>query len=529
MVSSKKKSYRLSAETVDLLSQEFFESLTEAEVERKDIIRLRLSLEEILEGWLAALPDAPATLQARRRMGKQMIEIRVEGREMCSDDDMEELSLSSRLLAQAGLTLTRSYRNGENCLTVYPPRKQKLGQMQKLLIAIVSAICLGLLQRLLPGGAREGIRAVTDPLFNMILNLLRTISSPMIFLAICGGIFNIGDMTVMGKIGKKVIGRIVLLTFLVSAATALCIVWFFPLELSSGGAGMSGFSAIYQIVLDIVPSDLVSPFLNGNTLQVIFLGAAVGVALLVLGDRAAVVRTFIEQVNGVVQFLMEAIGRLIPVFVFLSLFALMGSDLGAGITGILKAIVIAFVGCAVMMLLFIGILSVRQKVSFRLLVKKLLPTFLIGFTTASSSAAFATNLETCEKQLGVPPVLVNFAVPLGQVLYMPGFIVSFSGICLCMAENYGIAITPAWVVTMVIVVGLLSMAMPPVPGGALTAFAVMFVQLGIPNDAVALAAAINAVVDFIATASNLTCLQVEVVTVSGKLGMLNRECLKKER
>lgn len=78
------------------------------------------------------------------------------------------------------------------------------------------------------------------------------------------------------------------------------------------------------------------------------------------------------------------------------------------------------------------------------------------------------NGESC--LTGYPPRKQK----LGQVLYMPGFIVSFSGICLCMAENYGIAITPAWVVTMVIVVGLLSMAMPPVPGGALTAFAVMF-------------------------------------------------------
>ncbi len=50
----------------------------------------------------------------------------------------------------------------------------------------------------------------------------------------------------------------------------------------------------------------------------------------------------------------------------------------------------------------------------------------------------------------------------------------------------------------------------------------------VPNDAVALAVAINAVVDLIATASNMTCLQVEVVTVSGKLGILDGECLKKE-
>ena len=51
MLTSKKKGYRLSPETVDLLSQEFADSLTEAEADRKDILRLRLSLEEILESW----------------------------------------------------------------------------------------------------------------------------------------------------------------------------------------------------------------------------------------------------------------------------------------------------------------------------------------------------------------------------------------------------------------------------------------------------------------------------------------------
>ena len=48
----------------------------------------------------------------------------------------------------------------------------------------------------------------------------------------------------------------------------------------------------------------------------------------------------------------------------------------------------------------------------------------------------------------------------------------------------------------------------------------------VPNDAVALAVAINAVVDLIATASNMTCLQVEVTTVAGQLGMLDTKCLR---
>ena len=509
MLTSKKKGYRLSPETVDLLSQEFADSLTEAEADRKDILRLRLSLEEILEGWSSALPGAPVTFCAKKRLGRQRIEIRVEGKELRADDVLKICLLSSRLLAQAGLTLTQSYQNGENCLTVEPPRRRKLGQMQKLLLAIVSAVVLGLLQRLLPASAQAGVRAVTDPLFTLILNLLRTISSPMIFLAICWGIFNIGDMTMMGRIGKKVIGRIAALSFLVSAGATVCLLWLFPLELSSGGAALSGFSTIYQIILDIVPSDIISPFLNGNTLQIIFLGAAVGIALLILGDRAAAVRTFIEQTNEVVQFLMEAIGDLIPLFVFFSLFALLGSDFGSELSGILKAIVITYALCPLMCLVFIGILAARRRVSFRLLVQKLLPTFLIGLTTASSSAAFATNLETCEKKLGIPPMLAHFAVPLEQVLYMPSVAVAFVATCLCMAENFGTAITPAWLLTMIVVTGLLSLAMPPIPGEAL-----------------ALAVAINSMIDFIATASNLTCLQVEVTTVAGQLGMLDTECLR---
>lgn len=84
----------------------------------------------------------------------------------------------------------------------------------------------------------------------------------------------------------------------------------------------------------------------------------------------------------------------------------------------------------------------------------------------------------------------------------------------------------AWLLTMIVVTGLLSLAMPPIPGGALTCYTVMFTQLGIPGEALALAVAINSMIDFIATASNLTCLQVEVTTVAGQLEMLDAECLR---
>ena len=44
---------------------------------------------------------------------------------------------------------------------------------------------------------------------------------------------------------------------------------------------------------------------------------------------------------------------------------------------------------------------------------------------------------------------------------------------------------------MAAVTGLLSLAMPPIPGGALTCFTVMNAQLGIPVEALALTITVN--------------------------------------
>lgn len=52
--------------------------------------------------------------------------------------------------------------------------------------------------------------------------------------------------------------------------------------------------------------------------------------------------------------------------------------------------------------------------------KKVAPTFLIGLSTASSAAAYSTNVECCEKQLGIDRQIINFGIPLGQVVFMPG-------------------------------------------------------------------------------------------------------------
>lgn len=95
-----------------------------------------------------------------------------------------------------------------------------------------------------------------------------------------------------------------------------------------------------------------------------------------------------------------------------------------------------------------------------------------------------------------------------------------------MAENYGVAITPVWMLTAFIISIVLAIAAPPVPGAALTCYTILFIQLGIPSEAVAVVITLNVILEFVTTAVNLFCLQTELVELSGSLKVLDTDCLR---
>lgn len=519
-----REKYILSAETIDIISQLAEGALAENGTGQKDILRIRLSMEEILGLWLEKLGAAGVIYKAGEKFGRPYIEVWVEGVQTSPENAEEGLWLSNRLLSQAGLALAYTYKGGRNGLTCNPPKKAHMGQMMQLVLALALAVCLAGLFRIVPENVGNIAVAVTEPLFNTFLGVLRAISSPLIFFAVCWGIISIGDIEVVGKIGKRLITRMISRTFVVGILSALLLAPFFEISKGGGQALGSGFAEIYMMVLNIIPSDIVSPFLEGNALQIIFLGVCTGMALLVLGQRVSAVQELVIQINEVMNFMMGIVGKLVPVFVFLSIFNLLLGE-QADYMGIVKILLIVIPACLLLCLIYIMAIAVTYRVSPLLLVKKLLPTFLIGLSTSSSSAAFGVNLETCIKELGIPKKVANFAIPLGQVIYKPDCVVCFMTIALCMAEYYQVDITVMWLVTAVLTTVLLAMATPPVPGGMLSVFTVMFAQLGIPGEAIALAIAVNSVLDFVMTAASLTCQQAEVTLTTGRLHMLDEKRL----
>ena len=175
---------------------------------------------------------------------------------------------------------------------------------------------------------------------------------------------------------------------------------------------------------------------------------------------------------------------------------------------------------------YLLITSAYQKVKPSILIRKCLPAFLVALTSASSAAAFGTNVETCEKQYGIDASLVSFGVPLGIVVHKPSSSVYNLIIVMYFASVYHVQCTPVWLLLAVFLCIVLSVAVPPIPGGGAAVYTILFLQMGIPEAALAVALTLDIITDFAITAFDTLTLQMALINVSSKLGRIDKNKLR---
>lgn len=105
------------------------------------------------------------------------------------------------------------------------------------------------------------------------------------FLSMVWSIFNIGDVRQLGTIGKKLMSRFMLISSAFGVACAVAAVLWLRLDLGRAQSGEEVLQSVVEMVLDIIPANIVDPFRTGNTLQILLVGAVVGISMIFLRDR----------------------------------------------------------------------------------------------------------------------------------------------------------------------------------------------------------------------------------------------------
>lgn len=229
-----------------------------------------------------------------------------------------------------------------------------------------------------------------------------------------------------------------------------------------------------------------------------------------------------EQTATLLQILIGIIG-LLPFFVYLSIVRMGMSGNFTEYLYFVRMILIYLLGSTIYITYQLIYVRLRTKILIRKVIKHVLPSYLIALATSSSAAAFAECNDNLKNKFHVKKRLIDFGLPLGLVMYMPDFamwMVLSGGACL---EYCNMQITPDRVLMLVIVSALLAVAAPPIPGSIMTCYAMLFAQMGIPAEMLAIASVINLIGDAFGTAGNVFANQMQLLIMASELEMLEPE------
>lgn len=218
---------------IDEASETVSAWLRDAGAERTDIIRIRLTIEDIL---LNISDHTEETIRAElsffHRFGADQIRIRYGGDRFdpLTPEDQEIGEFTASLLAGTGILPVWRWRYGTNEVIVPVSDGRKRSELI-MPLSIAGAVTVGLLGPMIPESVRTVIiDYVLSFLSQGFLNLLNTFIGIMIFLTVITGICGIGDTVALGRVGKQMMIRFIAGSVLGSEFMTVGVRLFFRLD-----------------------------------------------------------------------------------------------------------------------------------------------------------------------------------------------------------------------------------------------------------------------------------------------------------
>lgn len=518
----------LCAEYIDKISENIVSLLDGCRIASKDISIVRLSIEEFLGKYFEKFGESvPVDIKCEKHFSEIRIIVSLQcGRfnPFISDDD--DFGLMNKLLRGLTVAPVWDYRGNSNIITFSIKKQKKIPDFMFYIFAAILGIAGGFIARQLPGELLYKIsESVLTPVSDVVMGLLNSLAVIMIFTSVVTGICGMNDINTFKKIGIRMLRRfIIILVGCTVFVTAISLLFF---SLSHDSTAYFDAPSLWQTVVNVVPTNIFSAFSSGNVLQVIFISIFCGIVMLIISPKITCLTEWIDSANQVVQKMLEFVVKPMPIIVFINIFKIISLESISKFSGIFKYILLSVLCYVAMTSFSILRVCIKQKLSPKILIKKLFPTYLIALSTASSAAAYTMNIETCKNSLGIDKSIYKIGVPLGQIIFDPCLVFQPVCGCMCFAELYGIHISFPQLLTLLFTVLILAVAEPPVPGVLVCCFTLLFTPIGVPAEALSIILALECILDRLATGTNVLSLQTELIQFADSMSLLDKNKLHK--
>lgn len=406
-------------------------------------------------------------------------------------------------------------------------KSASMGLAMQMLIGLVLGVIVGMFLD------SQFATTYVKPFGDLFIRLIRMVVVPLVFATLVAGAAGISDVSKLGRVAIKT-----LVIFMVTSAIAVIFGLLIAniidpgigLTLSTEGLKAAQVKApsFVQTLLDIVPINPMEAFAKGSILQIIFFAIMFGFCLNFLGEKGKPVYHFFDIVGNLMIHMTQVVMRYAPIGVF-ALMAVVVSQHGLAVLLPLgKLILASFIATALLVILiYIPIVVFIIRIPVGEYFKGIFEPWLIAFTTCSSAAAMAANL-VASRRLGATNSIASFAVPLGNTINMNGTAV-YMGVCAVFAAQiYDLPLTMGDQVIVVITGVLAAVGTAGVPGAGLIMSTLVFTQIGIPLEVIALIAGVDRVLDMIRTSINVVGDSTTALMVSRMEGELGSEPFEEE-
>jgi len=409
----------------------------------------------------------------------------------------------------------------------------------KLLIALLLGIAFGTLLHSRPEPWLVAANThLLQPIGQIFLRLIFMIVVPMVFSALALGVFELGRNHGLGAVAGRTLFYTVVASTL-SVAIGLVLVnaigpgrglnvsAALAAQQSAAVQGIASTAAeakpISQIVVELVPRnplDSAVRALDGEMLPFMVFALLFGFGLSLVargqvGDNPLV--GVLEQVFAVCMKIVDLAMRLAPFAVFAIIFNTafrFGYEIFQSLFFYVATVVL---GLLIQQFVVYGILvkviARRSPLEFFAACRDV---YLYAFSTASSNATLPLALETAEQKLKLPPNIARFVLTVGATANQNGTAI-FEGVTvLFLAQVYGIELTAAQQLRVMVMSIVAGIGTAGVPGGSLPMVMIVMQSVGIPVEGMGLILGVDRFLDMCRTMVNVSGDLVIAALVSGR-------------
>ncbi|MGY2290972.1 cation:dicarboxylate symporter family transporter [Pseudomonas sp. SDO528_S397] len=389
----------------------------------------------------------------------------------------------------------------------------RIALVWQILIGLLAGIAVGALLHHFPDSRPWLIDNVLQPAGDIFIKLMKMIVVPIVFACMVVSIAGHGSGQSLGRIGVKTLGYFFCITSLAivvglvfgnllkpGAGTELASLHAAAISLpAASGASHS----LGQIIVGIIPDNIISAMAQGSLLSVLFFAVMFGLGVSRLpAERKDPVISVLRGMSDAMFKVTSMIMAYAPIGVFAMISVTVASFGFGSLLPMAKLILVSYLSIAFFVLVVLNLVARLCGINLFALMRHIKDELVLAFSTASSAAVMPQLMRKLETY-GVPPSLVSFVVPVGYSFNLDGASLFLGVGTLFVAQLYGIDLSLSDQALLVVTMVLTSKGAAGVPGFMFVILSATLASAGLPLEGIAFIAGVYRLIEMPGTALNV--------------------------